>query len=466
MRQSAVPIILSISLLFAGSVGAAGRTLLIGVDAIPYDLVVKLTDRALGDKALFKGMRGPEAVIETFPSDSYVAWTGLLRPFGSPRALGYEACYFNRAEFQLRGCFSLVKVPAPWRDVFDWSLQGLVRKGLAYGWPKSYSVHEVEQGLTAFMESDKQVFKMYVVSTDALGHIFGPDGQAEFLQALDRALQTLRKKYPQRPFHTVLISDHGMAGGKPLKNVWPQVATTLDKAGFHVGNSIEKKSDITVVKFGLVSSFVTYTWKGAESEVASLLASVPGVDLCAIKERSGWRVLSARGDALIARRPGESEPFWSYRMLTGDPLGYAPLVAALRRQGGTPRQQWFADSLWFEASKHHFYPDALYRIAEAFKLVKNPASIVCSNSPGYMFGSLFTEYISLPTIGPLRWTHGALHRDASLGFLMTDVPQWPISDLVRFDRALLPLTGLAKNRTLASTQHSNQSSGALGPSRH
>jgi hypothetical protein len=49
---------------------------------------------------------------------------------------------------------------------------------------------------------------------------------------------------------------------------------------------------------------------------------------------------------------------------------------------------------------------------------------------------------------------------------MTDVPQWPISDLVRFDRALLPLTGLAKNRTLASTQHSNQSRGALGPSRH
>jgi hypothetical protein len=466
MRSSALSLILLTSLLFADNAGAAARTLLIGVDAIPYDLVVKLTDPALGEKALFKGMRGPMAVINTFPSDSYVAWTGLLQPLGSAPALGYEACYFKRVDLQLRGCFSLVKVPAPWRDVFDWSLQGLVRKGLAYGWPKSYSVHEVEQGLAAFMESDKQVFKMYVVSTDALGHIFGPDAQGEFLRALDRALQALREKYPQRPFHVVLISDHGMAGGKALKNTWLQIATTLAKAGFRVGNSIERNSDVTVVKFGLVSGFVTYTSSGAESEVASLLTSVPGVDLCATKDQSGWRVFSARGNALIARKAGRSEPLWSYRTLTGDPLGYEPLVVALRSQSGTPRQQWFADSLWFEASKNHFYPDALYRIAEAFKLVENPASIVCSNSPGYMFGSLFTEYVSLPTIGPLRWTHGALYRDASLGFLMTDVPQWPISDLVRFDRALAPLAQLTRTRTFASTQQPEQRQAAFGSSGH
>lgn len=466
MRKSAVSLILFVSLLFAGSAGAAGRTLFIGVDAIPYDLVVKLTDPALGEKALFKGMRGPVAVINTFPTGSYVAWTGLMRPLGSPKALGYEACYFNRAQAQLRGCFSVVKVPAPWRDMFDWSLQGLVRKALAYGWPKSYSVHEIEQGLTAFMESEKEVFDMYIVSTDALGHIFGPDAQAEFLRGLDRALQALRQKYPQRPFHTVLVSDHGMAGGEPLKNTWPQIAANLARAGFHVGNRVERRSDVTIVKFGLLSGFVAYTWSGAESEVTSLLTSVPGVDLCTVKGQSGWKVFSAHGEALIARKPGKSEPLWSYQVLTGDPLGYGPLVAELRSHGGTPRQQWFSDSLWFKASKNHFYPDALYRIAEAFELVENPASIVCSNTPGYMFGSLFTEYVSLPTIGALRWTHGALYRDASLGFLMTDVPQWPVSDLVRFDRALAPLAELVRTSTLASTQHPHQRQAAFGPPRH
>ncbi|MDX1489634.1 MAG: hypothetical protein R3268_15610, partial [Acidiferrobacterales bacterium] len=124
-------------------------------------------------------------------------------------------------------------------------------------------------------------------------------------------------------------------------------------------------------------------------------------------------------------------------------------------QHGRAGQQWFTDSLWFEASKNHFYPDALYRIAEAFELVENPASILCSNSPGYMFGSLVTEYASLPTVGPLQWTHGALYQDASLGFLMTDVPDWPLRDRVRFDQALAPLARLA-NRSRLVTSHGAQ----------
>jgi hypothetical protein len=427
------------------------RILLIGIDAIPYDLVKQLTDPALGDKALFKGLRGPAAVINTFPTASYVAWTGLLRPLGSPKALGYEACHFNRAEARLRGCFSVVKVPAPWREVFDWYLAGIVRKGLAYGWPRPYSLHEIEQGLTAFFESDKDVFGMYIVSTDALGHLYGPDGLAQFLRKLNEALHVFRATHPDQSFRTVLVSDHGMAGGKPLKNTWPKIEVTLAKAGLRIQSALERESDVTIVTFGLLSGFVVYTWAGKETDVASLLVSVPGVDLCVVKQGSDWRVMSARGDALVSRRKVASETSWSYRPLGGDALGYQPIVATLQRQHGRAGQQWFADSLWFEASKSHFYPDALYRIAEAFELVENPASILCSNSPGYMFGSLITEYASLPTVGPLQWTHGAMYRDASLGFLMTDVPDWPLRDRVRFDQALAPLARLAGRSALATS---------------
>lgn len=428
------------------------RTLLIGIDSIPYGLVKKLTDPAQGEKALFKGLRGPVAVINTFPTGSYVAWTGLLRPLGSPKALGYEACHFNRAEAQLRGCFSVVKVPAPWREVFDWYLAGIVRKGLAYGWPRPYSVHEIEQGLTAFMESDKAMFSMYIVSTDALGHLYGPEALAQFLRQLDEALRALRAKYPDHSFRTVLISDHGMAGGQPLKNTWPKIEVTLAKAGLRVHSALERTSDVTIVKFGLLSGFVAYTWAGKEAEIASLFVSVPGVDICVVQQGSDWKVMSARGDALVSRKNAASEVSWSYRPLSGDALGYQPVVAELQRRYGQTGQRWFADSLWFEASKNHFYPDALYRIAEAFELVENPASILCSNSPGYMFGSLVTEYASLPTVGPLQWTHGAMYRDASLGFLMTDVPDWPLRDAVRFDRALAPLARPAREGTFAFTE--------------
>ncbi len=61
-----------------------------------------------------------------------------------------------------------------------------------------------------------------------------------------------------------------------------------------------------------------------------------------------------------------------------------------------------------------------------------------------MFGSLLTERVAIPTIGRLKWTHGALHDGASLGFLMTDIPDWPIADAVRFDRALDPLVTLTR----------------------
>lgn len=415
------------------------RTLLIGVDAIPYEVVRKLTDPSLGERALFKGLKGPAAVINTFPTGSYVAWTGLMRPLGAAKALGYEACHFDRQQAQLRGCFSLTTVPAPWKQMFDWYLKGIARKAIAYGWPKKYSVSEMEQGFDAFQASDKDFFGMYIVSTDGLGHVYGPEGLSDFLRKLDQGLLDLRKRMPDKPFQTVIVSDHGMPGGEPLKNTWPQVRDALTKAGFRMAYSLENDNDVVIVKFGLLSSFVLYTKKDIEAEVASVLVSVAGVDLCVYPREQGWQVASARGDALVQRRQAPTGELWSYRKLGGDPLDYSSVVAELKERAKDDARTWFPDTWWFDASKGHFYPDALYRLAEGFALVENPASILCSNSPGYMFGSLLTERTAIPTIGRLKWTHGALYRDAAVGFLMTDIPGWPMVDAVRFDQALAPL---------------------------
>ncbi|MDH3671826.1 MAG: alkaline phosphatase family protein [Gammaproteobacteria bacterium] len=424
-------------------VGFAGpRTLLIGVDAIPYEVARKLTDPNLGEQALFKGLKGPAAVINTFPTGSYVAWTGLLRPLGVAKALGYEACHFDRQQAQLRGCFSLNTVPAPWKQMFDWYLKGIARKAIAYGWPKKYSVSEMEQGFDAFQASDKEFFGMYIVSTDGLGHVYGPEGLSDFLRKLDRGLLDLRERMLDKPFQTVIVSDHGMPGGQPLKNTWPGVKDAMDRAGLHVASSLERENDVVIVKFGLLSSFVLYTRKDIEAKVASVLVSVPGVDLCVLPHHEGWQVASARGDALIQRKQGPAGELWSYQILSGDPLNYSSIVVRLQERAVDKTKTWFPDEWWFDASKDHFYPDALYRLAEGFALVENPASILCSNRPGYMFGSLLTERAAIPTIGRLKWTHGALYRDAAFGFLMSDIPDWPISDAVRFDRALAPLAGL------------------------
>ena len=435
-------------LFFVGALGfmsnatADVRTLLIGIDAIPYEVVRKLTDSTLGEQALFKGLQGPVAVINAFPTGSYVAWTGLLRPLGVAKALGYEACYFDRQRAELRGCFSLTTVRAPWKQKFDWYLKGLVRKAIAYGWPKKYSVSEMEQGFEAFEASDKNLFAMYIVSTDGLGHVYGPEGLSDFLRKLDQGLVDLRERLPGEPFRTVIVSDHGMAGGEPLNNTWPQARDALTKAGFRVARSLRNDNDVVIVKFGLLSSFVLYTKKDIEAKVASVLVSVPGVDLCVLPHDQGWQVASARGDALIQRKQGPAGELWSYRILSGDPLDYSSIVVGLKERAADETKTWFPDEWWFDASKDHFYPDALYRLAEGFALVENPASILCSNSPGYMFGSLLTERVAIPTVGSLKWTHGALYQDATFGFLMSDILDWPIVDAVRFDRALAPLRSI------------------------
>lgn len=427
------------------------RVLLLGVDALRYDVVARLTDPALGGQALFKGMRAPVAVLSAFPSDSYVAWTGLLRPFGVERALGYETCYYSREEERMRGCLSLTRVASPWQDFFDWHLDSLLRKGIAYGWPKRYSLAELERGFAAFLASDKRVFSIYVVSTDALAHIYGPQSQVDFLQELDRRLQALRAQSKQA-FWTVIVSDHGIAGGEPLKNVLAESEARLARAGFRLRSSVERPGDLILVKYGLLSSIVLHTWSGQGIEAARLLASVRGVDLCVVPERGGWRILSARGEALIGKQQLGAEALWRYERLLGDPLGYAPVLERLRERAGSARLEWFPDSWWFEASKQEFYPDALYRIADGFTLIRNPADAVCSTSPGYMFGALLTEYVAVPTIGPLRWTHGALFGAGNVGVLLTDMPGWPAAAVLRYDQALAPLAALMGPAVMAGAQ--------------
>ena len=78
----------------------------------------------------------------------------------------------------------------------------------------------------------------------------------------------------------------------------------------------------------------------------------------------------------------------------------------------------------FAATTDDLYPDPFHRIASSFAQVENPASVVCSVARGYMFGARVTAMGSRLSVGRLKWTHGALDHDASLGFLMSDVPSW------------------------------------------
>lgn len=419
----------------------APRTLIIGIDAVPYDLVCRLRCDRAAPRRLFAGFKGPTAVNSTFPSISYTAWSNLLKPLGSDKPLGYETRYFDGAERRLKGGLSLAEVPASWKDTFDWKMHGLVRTAVAYGWPRHYSIWELRRGLEAFAASPAPVFSMYIVSTDGLAHLSGPDALAEVLRAVDAALTDFRQAHPQVPFHSVLLSDHGIAGGRALENHWPAVRRAVRRAGFRVRSRIANDRDVVFNPYGLLTGFVIYTARERETEVAAAAAAVAGVDFAAHRiGKNAWRIHSAGGEAVIERRRAGAKYVWRYRCEGADPLRYQPVIAGLRQRAGDPAAEWFPDAWWFEHTRDQFYPDALHRLAQSFEIAVTPASIVCSCAPGYMFGGLKTEYISRATVGRLKWSHGALHRDASLGFMMSDLPGWVAPEMVRAEDALTTIT--------------------------
>lgn len=412
------------------------RTLFIALDGIDYQTVAHL----LAERPLFAGFHPPVAVVSTFPAQTNPAFTGLFEPFGVAPAPGYEARFFDRRENEVRGggMLSYGEIRFPWKELFDWR-PALVPRTFGNLDPVQASIGELETALDDFARSDRRRFFAYVPLSDAARLFVGPAGAERILTRLDAMLVRFRARHPGEEFRTVLFSDHGNAGGEVLANVRTGVKQALARAGWHLGDRLEGRRDLVLVDYGLISSFELYTQPDAGWEAARAVVGVDGVDLCVTPTAEGWRVVSSRGDALVERRLQGGEEQWAYRPLDGDPLGYAPVVEELRRRAGAAAgRRWFGEEAWFEATREHHYPDALYRLARAFDLVANPASAVCSLAPGSIYGSSLTQRSADLSVGALRWTHGALYRETSLAFLLTDDPGWTPRRYLRFDVALAP----------------------------
>ncbi len=427
----AAALALILALVFPGAAGASEdppRTLVIAFDCLPYETVARLADPEAGEPRPLAGLRGPVPLISSFPSTTSVAFGGILEPLGLERSPGYEARFFDWRRRRVVGgmLVSYFRIPFAWRQFFDWNRRSPARRMLAALRPAKTTRSWFERAVAAFQGSDKPLFFVYNGATDTLAHLQGPQAFEGVLADLDRLLREARRR---RPFRVVLLSDHGLAGGRPLRNVFVPVKRALREGGWRYRRRLEGPRDVALTPFGLVSSFELYTAEGMEAEVARQVAAVPGVDLCAHRWQGGWTVVGDAGEARFARRTGPAGTEWRYRPNDGDPLEYGDLA----------RDEWHGDRWWLESTADRRYPDALYRLSRAFELVDNPASILCSTGSGHMFGARKTERSARLTGGRLRWTHGALERDATLGFLMSDDPRLPLTGPVRFDEALAPL---------------------------
>ncbi len=417
---------------------APRRTLFIVLDSVAFSAVARVSDPALGEAAAFRDFHPPVPLISTFPSSTSIALVGILGPAGVGRSPGYEARFFDWEKRRVRGGgpISYFNIEFPWREFFDWTRKGVVRSALAALRPVRATRWRLDRAVEVFLESDEESFFVYVETTDMVAHLLASEAMEEVMRSLDRTLREARRRHPERPFRAVLLSDHGIDGGEPLVNVWRGLRSRLAERGFRLVSRLDRPRDVALAPFGLVSSFEVYTAPETRSELAAAVVEVEGVDLCVFPTAGGWEIASGRGHAGVERRA--SDRAFAYRPLSGDPLGFAEIVERLRRRAGEPERELFPDRWWLEESRAATYPDALFRIAAGFELVENPASLLCSVAPGYMFGLVRTELAARLTQGRLRWTHGALSRGPSLGFIMSDDPDWDPPPAVRFSEALLP----------------------------
>lgn len=417
------------------------RTLLITLDAVPFWVVQEITDPGLGEEASFQGFKGPVPLVSTFPSSTSVALVGLLQPLGLEKSPGYEARFFDweRGKARGGGIISYSKIDFPWRDFYDWSRRNPAGSSIEAVRPVNSGIKRLRKAIDEFADSEMDVSLIYVAATDIAVHVGGPESVKKLLLELDLMIQEARARRPDRPFDTLIFSDHGVAGGEPLINVSKATKKALKAAGFRISKKRMKKPDTVVMTpFGLVSNFEAYTEDEHKAKVTRILAGVAGVDLCAYQIDQGqWRLEGPEGGANVWRRDSPGGTQWRYEVEGEDPLNYGAIMQEVA-VATNPQSDWIADEDLFEATKRHHFPDAFHRVADAFQLVSNPGSVVCSVGVDYMYGAGSTAALATLGKGKLRWTHGGLNSAATLGFLMSDADYWQPPDVERYDRALVP----------------------------
>ena len=417
----------------------ARRTLLVLLDAVPYEAVERITNPSLGEPALFQDLKGPVPMVSTFPSGTNVAIPALIAPLGVGVSPGYENRHYNWVSNTVRGggVISYYRIEFPWRGFFDVTRTGIAVGGLNALNPVKGSIKQLRKGIDGFVASEKDLYTIYIGEMDLVMHFSGPDAARPVFEALETMIREVRQEHPDRPFDVVILSDHGVEGGETLINVRQPVLQALKKAGYRYEKKLKRPDDVVLTPYGLVSNLEAYTRDEIKPHVAEVLAHVSGIDLCVFETEAGWVIEGTDGRAVFRRHDTPEGTCWAYEPAYGDPLNYLPLIDTFsQRTGGTT--DCLPDEAWFEASADCEYPDAFFRLEQAFELVQNPASVVCSISPGYMYGARMTEFGSKIASGPLRWTHGALHWEATLGFLMSDRADWNPPRFARFNTALLP----------------------------
>ena len=416
------------------------QTLIIALDGIPYALVKKMKD-----EGHFAGFQPPSKAISTFPSTTTSALGAMFRPVGADQPLGYDREYYSREKKKVANVFSTLfhDSPTEFKNFFDYYRKSPFQKFWIYAAPGMSGRRDLEYIRTLVRKRPaRRYYLTYIGGTDGAGHVLGEKRIRRWLIFMDRFLQKMRVDYVKqygRELEIVLFSDHGFYYiTKP--NAVSKVGLTqkLRRLGLTFSNNLKHPGHVIAIEWGNISGANFYAESAYVPEISEIIARLDGVDLVTYPLEEKIKILAYRGDhgesAEISCDSGRLR--CRYHPLSGDPLRYAGVLDKLRRAGRLDRNGFASSKDWFEETKDLEYPDALYRLHDAFfTLAQTPASILMSTKRDYEYGDVLTR-VGAWLHGGLKGTHGGLFQESSDAVLMTTDAERRFPSALRYDQVM------------------------------
>lgn len=391
------------------------RILFIAFDGISYDMM-----HALKQEGYFKDFADPIPLISTFPSATTTGFTGIFKPLHGGTVPGYETRFYSFEKNRVIGGtpWDIYKIDVNYKTYFDAFRHTMLEKSVMYSFPGVAGKQDLMRTEKLLRTSDKKILFTYLGGTDGAQHILGEKRTKRFMIFVDEFLYRMKKRDEKKnssPLQLVLFSDHGFHYDKLTMVGSSKFQKSLNGVGILLGHRLKGKNSALLVKYGLLSAGVMMTDPGLEEKAARAIHQIEGLDLVFWSKKNRIYVLSSLGEEAYFEYQDPS--FYRYVGVRGDPLDYEPVLKKAGRKLG----EYLKDKTWFELTARHDYPDAGYRLNDAFhELVENKASVMFSLKPDYQFGGLAALAGTKLKWGGHKGTHGGLFRDTSHAFVMTN----------------------------------------------
>ncbi len=412
-------------------VGAARPLLVLLLDGVAYDRMA-----ALYAAGAFRRFTRPARVISVFPTLTDPAYDVL---FGTGPTPGYEAGYFDRDRNRLTAGLVgyLTGRNEQWVRHTHYRLN-FIADGAMYLAPRRVYAGELRRARTVLrhqLAAGRDPVVIYILSTDALGHMLTEPEIEAHLRALDA--WTAGALAEHGDLDLVLLADHGMSALPPAAGFLQSfdLVGVLRSAGLHIATALRRPGDVVVPRLGLLDVCRVHAADAATRDrAAHALRQCPEVELVATRAEDA--VCVSVGDAtaeICAAQNRDGNWLYSYRPLTGDPLGLGPSGLATSESAPGPKAAYHSPQDWLVASVKHDFPAAVPRLWDGvFRICREQPDVVVSLKERWYVGSG-----ALRPFVRMHGTHGGLHRRVSETFAMATGFEFPSPFLLADVRAHL-----------------------------